>query len=71
VLGHGVDRLIGIARLGDDIQVGFQLDQPLETFTDNGVVIYKNDSWHRQNVTVLNRMCASTARSRQDATPAV
>jgi hypothetical protein len=51
MLGHGIDRLIGVLGLCDDIEVRFQLDQAFETLTNDGVVIYKDDSWHGQNVT--------------------
>jgi hypothetical protein len=33
-------RFVGVACLGDDVQVGFQLDESLETFANDGVVIY-------------------------------
>jgi hypothetical protein len=51
MLGDRIHGLVGIPGLGNDFEVRFQLDEAFETLTNDGVVIYKDDSWHGQNVT--------------------
>ncbi|BDU22013.1 hypothetical protein DYGSA30_34700 [Dyella sp. GSA-30] len=45
-LPHRFDGIVGAPAFGHDLEIRLHLDEPFETFPDNGVVVDQNDAVH-------------------------